>query len=63
MQLVLGLSRLSLFGMIFIAVANTYTLPLYTWNTYQYYIAEDFKNSFGNSEIVSNLAVSFSVME
>ena len=63
MQLVLGLSRLFLFGMLFIAVANTYTLPLYTWNTYQYYIAEDFKNSFGNSEIVSNLAVSFSVME
>ena len=57
MQLVLGLSRLSLFGMIFIAVANTYTLPLYTWNTYQYYIAEDFKNSFGNSEIVSTFVL------
>ena len=57
MQLVLGLSRLSLFGMIYIAVANTYTLPLYTWNTYQYYIAEDFKNSFGNSEIVSTFVL------
>ena len=60
MQLVLGLSRLFLFGMLFIAVANTYTLPLYAWNTYQYYIAEDFKNSFGNSEIVSNLAEAMS---
>jgi hypothetical protein len=57
MQLVLGLSLLFLFGMLFIAVANTYTLPLYTWNTYQYYIAEDFKNSFGNSEIVSTFVL------
>ena len=57
MQLVLGLSRLFLFGMLFFAVANTYTLPLYAWNTYQYYIAEDFKNSFGNSEIVSTFVL------
>ena len=57
MQLVLGLSLLFLLGMLFIAVANTYTLPLYTWNTYQYYIAEDFKNSFGNSEIVSTFVL------
>lgn len=43
MQLVLGLSRLFLFGMLFIAVANTYTLPLYTWNTRHHCIAKNTK--------------------